>query len=342
MPATVAVLVALWLAPAAEVRAQGPEVDPVLAEGVRLVAEGDFEGAVQSLEAAAGALTRQRGREKVLATAYVYMGVACAALDREAAARERLRAALKADPNLRLPPDQFPAKVIRIFEEIRLGVQAEGKGRAAKRGYLVGGLVAVGSLGGGYVAGRAVLPSEMANRPPVVAVGVEPEGKAIANVTTLRFSAGATDPDGDSLTYSWDFGDGSSATGAATSHVYAREGTFTVGVLVSDGHGHDVSGSRAVTVAMLGGAWRWPLTSTAPEYQTAQNGTTWVWTTSDPHGPSRVAIALRDPRVLAPFPFWAAWGFEAVCEGVLAPDLSCAYLRCTATGKYQWEEICAR
>ena len=36
----------------------------------------------------------------------------------------------------------------------------------------------------------------------------------------------ATDPDGDSLSYDWDLGDGNDATGADVDHVYAAAGTF--------------------------------------------------------------------------------------------------------------------
>lgn len=50
-----------------------------------------------------------------------------------------------------------------------------------------------------------------------------------------RFSAGATDADGDSLTYRWDFGDGASGAGAMVEHAYSSAGTYTAVVTVSDG-----------------------------------------------------------------------------------------------------------
>jgi hypothetical protein len=48
-------------------------------------------------------------------------------------------------------------------------------------------------------------------------------------------AAGSSDPDGDALTYGWDFGDGGSATGVSTSHAYATAGQYDVAVTVSDG-----------------------------------------------------------------------------------------------------------
>ncbi len=46
----------------------------------------------------------------------------------------------------------------------------------------------------------------------------------------------STDANGDSLTYSWDFGDGTSATGAIASHNYSASGTYTIKLTVSDGN----------------------------------------------------------------------------------------------------------
>lgn len=55
---------------------------------------------------------------------------------------------------------------------------------------------------------------------------------------------GSVDPDGDLLTYSWDFGDSSAqALGEQVSHVYTAGGTYTVTLTVSDG---SLTGSRTI------------------------------------------------------------------------------------------------
>lgn len=61
-----------------------------------------------------------------------------------------------------------------------------------------------------------------------------------ASTRTVVFDGrSSTDLDGDALTYRWDFGDGSSATGPQASHTYAAPGTspVTVKLTVSDIHG---------------------------------------------------------------------------------------------------------
>lgn len=48
---------------------------------------------------------------------------------------------------------------------------------------------------------------------------------------------GSTDPDGNILTWEWDFGDGSAGSGAAPTHAYATAGDYTVTLVVTDDSG---------------------------------------------------------------------------------------------------------
>jgi len=75
-----------------------------------------------------------------------------------------------------------------------------------------------------------------------VRVNHTPVAEAGEDVTTsgLRVSfdgSRSTDPDGDGLTYVWDFGDGQSGAGARVTHTYAAGGTYPVVLTVSDGTG---------------------------------------------------------------------------------------------------------
>ena len=51
----------------------------------------------------------------------------------------------------------------------------------------------------------------------------------------------STDEDGDELTYSWDFGDDNTGTGATATNHYEENGTYTVVLTVSDGTDTDTA-----------------------------------------------------------------------------------------------------
>lgn len=66
---------------------------------------------------------------------------------------------------------------------------------------------------------------------------------------TVNFSsAGSNDPEGRPITYSWDFGDGSSSTAANPAHTYANSGQYVVRLTVSDGENSSVSTPMTISV----------------------------------------------------------------------------------------------
>jgi len=87
-----------------------------------------------------------------------------------------------------------------------------------------------------------------------VHVNYSPQAVVGSDVTgcpgdTIAFDAGrSSDPDGDALTYRWDFGDGTAGEGAAAPHRYAAPGQFPVTVTVDDASGLDCG---AVTATLL-------------------------------------------------------------------------------------------
>src|SRR5438309_785977 len=71
------------------------------------------------------------------------------------------------------------------------------------------------------------------NRAPVANAGPPASG---AEGSTVSFDGShSSDPDGDALTYAWDFGDGSTGTGPTPPHRYADNGVYAVRLTVSDG-----------------------------------------------------------------------------------------------------------
>jgi hypothetical protein len=89
--------------------------------------------------------------------------------------------------------------------------------------------------------------SDVVPRPTIVSGPEATPNPAEAN-KPVQFSVSAEDPDGDPLSYAWDFGDGGSGGGASASHVFAVGGTYTVTVTVSDGRGGWAEGQVTVEV----------------------------------------------------------------------------------------------
>ncbi|HLX60977.1 MAG TPA: right-handed parallel beta-helix repeat-containing protein [Planctomycetota bacterium] len=126
--------------------------------------------------------------------------------------------------------------------------------------------------GTGYDIGayETVVSSGGTNSPPQIASGPSAAPNPAAPGQTVSFSVAASDPDGDALTFSWEFGDGSQAAGASPQHAYAAAGIFTVMVTVSDGS-LTATGSVQVTVSGSngggggGGGGGTPLVGTGPD-----------------------------------------------------------------------------
>jgi PKD repeat protein len=91
-----------------------------------------------------------------------------------------------------------------------------------------------------------------ANRPPVARAAASYAGTA---GQPIAFDAsGSSDPDGDPLTYAWDFGDGATATGQSPLHAYQTAGSFTVALTVTDNRGASATatGQAQIVAAQLG------------------------------------------------------------------------------------------
>jgi hypothetical protein len=91
--------------------------DPELAAGVRQVDEGDFEGAIVTLEPVVRRLGPAGGHDA--AQACLYLGIAHLALDQTDRARALFREALDHDPGLKLGADRFSPKILSAFEDAR-------------------------------------------------------------------------------------------------------------------------------------------------------------------------------------------------------------------------------
>jgi outer membrane protein OmpA-like peptidoglycan-associated protein len=92
-------------------------------------------------------------------------------------------------------------------------------------------------------------PPAPPNRQPVCRL-TAPAQAQVGEAVTLDASA-SSDPDGDPLSYTWDFGDGTppaKTTLARTTHSYARIGGYTVKVTVEDGRGGSCTATASLPV----------------------------------------------------------------------------------------------
>ena len=302
-----------------------------LREGIQMVEDGDYAAAIEVLEAALIGLEADRAAPSEMARSYFYTGVARVFIVGDDEARFAFHEAQQHDPQFRPTADQFPRRVIRLWEEAStMEVEAEslagdeaagtltvitepaaatvyvaGRPRGetpvevvglsagdqrvtiVKDGYINNSRVlalapnsaerlsveltaaaAEGSAaalqedseegggsgwwkwaalaGGGGAAAFLLLPK---NKPPVAGATVSPTGSGMAGVTNYRFDGStSSDPDNDSLTYSWNFGDGSSGSGVNARHVYGSPGNYSVTLTVSDDK-EQATTTSSVTVA---------------------------------------------------------------------------------------------
>ena len=80
---------------------------------------------------------------------------------------------------------------------------------------------------------------------------IVPPDACCVGVTTTFDATSSSDADGDSLNYSWDFGDGTTATGAKVTHVYSKTGRYKGILKVDDGQGTPCSVSYAYYEAKI-------------------------------------------------------------------------------------------
>ena len=117
--------------------------------------------------------------------------------------------------------------------------------RYARKGTYVVRLTVTDAGGEDATVERVV---QVVNAAPVAAFRHEPE--ALTILDTVRFVHEATDPDGedDLVAWAWDFGDGATSSERHPEHRYARKGTYTVRLTVTDADGASTTAQRVLQV----------------------------------------------------------------------------------------------
>jgi len=176
---------------------QGQSSDPELAQGLRQVREGDFEGAVTTLDSVVRRLSATPARSRDLIQAYLNLGVAYVALDQAEKARAHFREALARDRNLKLSPAEYSPKVLTVFEEARREArQAGGGGKGRSRAPLI--VLGVGAAAAGVVLatrGGSDLPPTFSSArfaPTVVVCPDDSVARSIPVFILVEAQAGAS------------------------------------------------------------------------------------------------------------------------------------------------------
>lgn len=99
---------------------------------------------------------------------------------------------------------------------------------------------------GGTASGTVSITVVHVNNPPVASAFAPAEGESLI----VNFSsAGSYDPDtNDTLSYLWDFGDGSSSTRENPIHRYSAYGDYNISLTVTDNHNSSDSSDISITI----------------------------------------------------------------------------------------------
>lgn len=116
----------------------------------------------------------------------------------------------------------------------------------------------VATLGAGCLGA----PGLSLNTPPIASFSLSDDHVEIGEPVAFDASL-SSDPEGEIALYQWNFGDGSSATGATAQHAYGSAGVFTVSLTVHDpeglqnAHVHNITVNAPPTAAftMTGGPY---------------------------------------------------------------------------------------
>jgi tetratricopeptide (TPR) repeat protein len=108
--------------------------DLEVVKGIKQVEDGDYDGAILTLDNAARRLATDPNKFRDLSQAYLYLGISYAGKGHEAAAKAKFREALGQTKDLSLSPEKFPPKVINLFEAAKQERNQASAPEAAKKG----------------------------------------------------------------------------------------------------------------------------------------------------------------------------------------------------------------
>jgi serine protease len=141
------------------------------------------------------------------------------------------------------------------------------------------------TYGYGLVDAQAALQwTATPNTPPVA--NADGSYTGTEGVAVIFDGSDSYDPDGDPLTHTWNFGDGTTGTGVSPTHTYTTDGTYTVTLIVNDGKVDSDPSTTTATINDVGPVASFTSDSPKPEGEvmtftdtsTSYDGiTSWNW-----------------------------------------------------------------
>jgi hypothetical protein len=171
-----------------------------VAAGIRQLENGDPEAAVLTLDSAVHRLSGEKGREKDLALAHLYLGISHIALSQWETAKADMREAWRHNKELKLDPKKFSSEVLQLFEEAKIVERPSqpapspqptpSAAAKSKKGSKLP-LVIIGIAGAGGAAAALAAGSKGTSPPPTTTTPPAPPG-TVSTILTLNGQNGGT------------------------------------------------------------------------------------------------------------------------------------------------------
>jgi PKD repeat protein len=184
------------------------------------------------------------------------------------------------DPVFKVPADQLDTERL---EGGRDGDKVEL--------YLDGVKIAETIFASGLVRRLVLEVGDLVNAPPTAFFK---QVDCVVGYTALFDGSESRDPEGEPISYSWDFGDGCSSDESTPVHIYVESGEYEASLRVSDPYGSSGLYTQTVHVSELPEPEYWQLITLDEQVETYYSEETWMKLTAQSLEPAYVTVVRYD------------------------------------------------